>query len=102
MMSYVIAIFIVAVCLSLLGHFINVPHDPREPPLIPPSIPFLGHIVGMIRDGSGYYGKVMSVIKGSRHHCNLLTNSILERNITYQYTPLVCHEIRYTSFPLQT
>jgi len=33
-------------------------HDPREPPLAPSSIPFVGHLVGLSRSSFDYYGKL--------------------------------------------
>lgn len=33
-------------------------HDPDEPPLIPTSVPVLGHLYGMLRSGSRYYDKI--------------------------------------------
>ncbi|KAK4169789.1 25-hydroxycholesterol 7-alpha-hydroxylase [Cladorrhinum sp. PSN259] len=38
----------------LLNHVI-FPHDPREPPLAPQSIPFIGHLIGMSRRTFRYY-----------------------------------------------
>jgi hypothetical protein len=32
--------------------------DPREPPRIPSKIPVLGHVFGLLRHGTGYYGIV--------------------------------------------
>ena len=32
-------------------------HDPREPPLISPRIPIIGHALGIIRHGIPYYTK---------------------------------------------
>jgi hypothetical protein len=31
----------------------------REPPVIPPKIPFIGHLVGLLRNGFRYYSLVM-------------------------------------------
>lgn len=30
-------------------------HDPREPPLAPQSIPFIGHMLGMSKSSFNYY-----------------------------------------------
>lgn len=32
----------------------NMP-DPREPPLVPASIPYIGHVVGLMRSKFNYY-----------------------------------------------
>jgi hypothetical protein len=29
--------------------------DPREPPVIPPTIPYVGHLIGMGLSGSRYF-----------------------------------------------
>jgi hypothetical protein len=29
--------------------------DPREPPVIPPTIPYVGHLLGMLIYGSRYF-----------------------------------------------
>ena len=30
-------------------------HHPKEPPVVPSSIPYIGHILGLLRHGSKYY-----------------------------------------------
>lgn len=44
-------VFFVAVIHRLL--FID--YDPREPPIIKPKIPYIGHILGIIRYGTKYF-----------------------------------------------
>ncbi|KAK3291996.1 cytochrome P450 [Chaetomium fimeti] len=50
---------VVTIALYLLGRLLTslltLPHDPREPPLIHPKIPFIGHIIGLLRHGTKYY-----------------------------------------------
>ena len=42
--------------LWLALHFLCTPiHDPREPPLVTSRIPFIGHILGLLRYGTRYY-----------------------------------------------
>ncbi|KAF2455620.1 cytochrome P450 [Lineolata rhizophorae] len=36
----------------------NRPCDPREPPIVPSRIPWIGHIIGIIRHGARYYKMV--------------------------------------------
>lgn len=51
------------ICLSVVGACAVVylfaskmfGHDPREPPLAPQSIPFIGHMVGLSRSKFNYY-----------------------------------------------
>ena len=38
-----------------LFHFLGPNYDPREPPVVPQTIPFIGHIIGLIRYGHGYF-----------------------------------------------
>ncbi|KAI9664060.1 MAG: hypothetical protein M1821_007551 [Bathelium mastoideum] len=59
-MNWTIAIpvaIIVTVWL-LARRLIDVPYDVKEPPRIPQTIPFIGHVIGMVRDGSSYYSKI--------------------------------------------
>lgn len=42
----------------LLRVFLNLPHDNKEPQLIPQNMPFIRHLIVMIREGSGYYGMI--------------------------------------------
>lgn len=30
-------------------------HDPKEPPVLPQKVPFLGHILGLLQHGLKYY-----------------------------------------------
>lgn len=39
----------------LLARISRVKHDPREPPLLPQTIPVVGHVIGMIRKKGQYY-----------------------------------------------
>lgn len=39
----------------------NLRDDPREPPRISPRVPLLGHILGLMRNGTSYYGKIRYV-----------------------------------------
>lgn len=32
--------------------------DPREPPVIKPAIPVVGHIINLVRNGLSYYTKL--------------------------------------------
>ncbi len=42
------AVYVIAACV------VSLRHDAREPPLLPPSVPFFGHLIGMIRHGPRY------------------------------------------------
>ena len=48
-----------------LVRFRTVSSDPREPPIVPPRIPVIGHVIGLIRNGGAYYTKLRFVcVKG--------------------------------------
>jgi hypothetical protein len=51
-----------AVFVSILSRFLSVKHDPQEPPLILPKIPYIGHLIGFLRHGNDY----MQVLKFER------------------------------------
>ncbi len=39
----------------VLAHLIGMKQDPREPPLLPTTIPYLGHAIGVMRHKYNYY-----------------------------------------------
>ncbi len=42
------AVYVIAACV------VSLKHHTREPPLLPHSVPFFGHLIGMIRHGPHY------------------------------------------------
>lgn len=42
----------------ILAFFLSVKQDPREPPYIPQTIPWVGHLIQVIRKGTRYYDRV--------------------------------------------
>lgn len=47
------------ILLSFVGlSFLEPKYDQLEPPRIPQKIPFLGHLLGLIRHGLRYYDRV--------------------------------------------
>lgn len=42
----------------ILAFFFNIKRDPKEPPFIPQSIPYVGHLFGIIRKGESYYHQI--------------------------------------------
>src|ERR1700761_7461589 len=49
----------VAVCMLTALHLLQPRKcDPREPPLIPSAIPYIGHLLGMLRQGGRYFGQL--------------------------------------------
>lgn len=57
MLTWLIILLAVACCF-FVDRFFSVRHDAREPPLIPQSVPFIGHMLGILYHGPGYYTKV--------------------------------------------
>ncbi len=53
----ILIVGLLLVGLHYLVHFLSTKLDPREPPLISPRIPFIGHVVGLLRYGVPYYSK---------------------------------------------
>ena len=47
----------VSLALYLLTRFLTLPHDSKEPPLIPSKIPVIGHVIGLLHHGTAYYSK---------------------------------------------
>jgi len=41
-----------------LSNLLRPKLDPREPPIVHPKVPFLGHVIGMLREGPLYYKRV--------------------------------------------
>ena len=54
-MAWLIALGVAFGCWLLLEYYVNVSHDLKEPPVIPQTVPYVGHLLGMLRDGSRYY-----------------------------------------------
>ncbi|EXJ54712.1 hypothetical protein A1O7_10053 [Cladophialophora yegresii CBS 114405] len=42
----------------IIHRFLAIDYDPREPPIIKPGIPSIGHILGVIRHGTKYFDTV--------------------------------------------
>jgi hypothetical protein len=52
----VAVLLVFALCvLAWLSIRLTRGHDPREPPCIQPTIPFIGHLVGMVKYGAKYF-----------------------------------------------
>lgn len=53
---WVLAPMVLAYLLYL--RFLRAKRDPREPPVISPTIPLIGHIIGLMRYGTDYYAMI--------------------------------------------
>lgn len=52
---------VAATSFFLLYHCFSFPHHSGEPPLIRPKIPIVGHLIGLLRYGTGYYSRIACV-----------------------------------------
>jgi hypothetical protein len=52
---------LVAALLVLAANALRFKVDPREPPVVYPKIPLVGHIIGLMTDGATYSRSVLSV-----------------------------------------
>jgi hypothetical protein len=60
--GYGSAVLVVVAALGLLlWQNIRIKMDPREPPLLRPWIPFIGHLIGMLRYHQTYFEKLRFV-----------------------------------------
>ncbi|KAK7978555.1 hypothetical protein PG988_006045 [Apiospora saccharicola] len=78
----VIPLAMLAVIVSVsVYYWFAIPYDPRQPPRIRSNTPFLGHMIGLLRYGAGYYSKIAE-------ECNLPPIFTLEigRSRTYVVT----------------
>ena len=55
--NFTYLIILVAVCTLwfLLDYFYAPKHVPNEPPVVTQTIPYVGHIIGLLRHGLKYY-----------------------------------------------
>ncbi|MCJ1394114.1 hypothetical protein MMC18_006992 [Xylographa bjoerkii] len=54
-------LLLTAVSIFLLNHLKRFKHDPKEPPLIPHRVPYVGHMIELIRNGNKYYNLIRSI-----------------------------------------
>lgn len=61
-----IGIATAVVFLSLLYKFSSPQMDPREPPVLKPGIPLVGHLVGLVRYGVDYFDVLRYAVLAAR------------------------------------
>ncbi|KAL4961163.1 cytochrome P450 [Aspergillus stella-maris] len=59
-MLWLILLTITLASFWLLGGLLTLPHDSREPPLVPQLVPSIGHAQGILYHGSRYYTRIFS------------------------------------------
>lgn len=61
--SSLVGVFaLAAVVAALISYFSRIQVDAREPPVAHPNIPFIGHLIGLMREGPLYYARVRYVM----------------------------------------
>lgn len=53
--TFVVASLLVVIVYVSLVYLFSPKYDPREPPVISSLIPYVGHIVGLLRYGQRYF-----------------------------------------------
>ncbi|KAF3492263.1 uncharacterized protein GIQ15_01780 [Arthroderma uncinatum] len=53
----------IATACHFLSRYISPKYDAREPQPLSPTIPLIGHVVGILRHGLQYYGKIRGVVR---------------------------------------
>ena len=61
-MAWLMVLVIGLNCWILLEKFLSLSHDAKEPPIIPQTLPYVGHLLGTLRHGSRYYTQIRSVL----------------------------------------
>lgn len=54
-LAALLIILVVSLGAVILLKMVSSPQNPREPPLISASIPYIGHVVGLMRSKFNYY-----------------------------------------------
>lgn len=63
-MAMVVFIMAIIAILVFASHLVvRARHDPQEPPVVTAPIPFIGHLINLIRHGSHYYSILAYVLK---------------------------------------
>lgn len=52
---------VLIILLCIINHFLDFPYDLEEPPLIRPTIPLFGRMIGLVRYDTGHYYTVAFV-----------------------------------------
>ncbi|KAH7135263.1 cytochrome P450 [Dendryphion nanum] len=76
-------------------HFTRIKMDPREPPLIEPTIPLFGHIIGMLREGPLYFAKISAKTKSP-----IITLQMVTGRTYVVKSPIVAAQVQRASSTL--
>ncbi|KAJ3483687.1 hypothetical protein NLG97_g7250 [Lecanicillium saksenae] len=59
-----------------LEFFLSIGDDPREPPVVRPTIPLIGHIIGIMRGGPTYYSETSKKTSAEIHTLRIFNYKI--------------------------
>ncbi|KAF2179836.1 cytochrome P450 [Zopfia rhizophila CBS 207.26] len=59
----VVALATAAIVAAVISKIFGTKPDPREPPVLHPKVPFIGHIIGLLSNGTKYYATVSARCK---------------------------------------
>ena len=59
---FVVVLLLVVIVSVSLVYLFSPKYDPREPPVISSSVPYVGHIIGLLRYGQRYFEILRSLI----------------------------------------
>lgn len=51
----------IAATIVVLHYVLRIAKVPREPPFVPQKIPYVGHLIGILRHGTKYYDSITLV-----------------------------------------
>ncbi|KAL9105199.1 MAG: hypothetical protein Q9187_008767, partial [Circinaria calcarea] len=95
----------------ILEYFMGIKLDPKEPPLISSTIPYVGHIIGLIRNGTRYYAKMsakhalpiytLGMIGGKTYVVNSpdLVVAVQRNSKTLSFTPFIAQSAKRITLP---
>lgn len=69
-MAWGINIGIIIAITQLFSYFFSQKSDPREPILLSPKIPIIGHVLGLQKHGNMYMQKLMLVESAQKFDCH--------------------------------
>ncbi|KAL8988911.1 MAG: hypothetical protein Q9177_002090, partial [Variospora cf. flavescens] len=73
---------ILAVIVTAFNHFLGPAHDPKEPPVIPQKVPYVGHLIGLLQFGLRYFE-----ILSAKHPLPIFTLQTLGKKVYVVTSP---------------
>ncbi|KAF5634209.1 cytochrome P450 monooxygenase 8B1 [Fusarium sp. NRRL 52700] len=86
------AVLAVIVAFALLNRLLTPRIDPREPPVVKPSIPWVGHIIGIIRHQADY----SRIIHNENPHVPIATLPMLNGKVYVAFDPALVQTLLRT------